>query len=659
MMESIGMAGLLALGLSILGVMVLRAPAIALGLVDQPGGRKVHARPVPLIGGVAVLLAFGLATLLLPIPLRPYGALYAGLAVIAVSGLVDDAIGLPASLRLLAQLVMATLVVVAGGPVLTDLGSFPGLGMIGLGFLAMPVTVIAIVGFVNSLNMMDGADGLAGGAAVVILSGLSVAAALAGDTRVPALALTLAAAVLGFLVFNLRTPWRRRATVFLGDGGSLALGFAVIWLAIETAMLPGRVISPLGIAWLLAVPVVETLNLIIRRLLRGQSPFHPDREHLHHILSRAGFTIGQTTSIIIALITALGATGLTASAVGVADGWLWLGLFGFGGVHFIFTERGWRSVLALQRLRNWRIADPDRARVTGIPLSPLRQSMAVIGFYLLVATLPFGLNTAMLGLAMVIGAVVVPGTRFIHTLIREPLAWAVMAAAAWIAIRMVGEGAAPLALWHCLALSGLAALPLGWWLASSPRHVPGGALVLTVSLVVTAAIASVSPDGTAGVEDVVLAGPDRLLLLAMPLPLCVALLARQLQRAGRGWLRAGPLAALALIAAAGLVAALLGASTPLIPDGLRSDAMAMLQRTGWPGLILLALVFVLLLRPLVPLYRSGVWPRYAVLALGLLAVLVLAAVTVSQPLEGVEGGLVLTLGLAVLCMGAIQYRRIR
>jgi Kef-type K+ transport system membrane component KefB len=145
----------------------------------------------------------------------------------------------------------------------------------------------------------------------------------------------------------------------------------------------------------------------------------------------------------------------------------------------------------------------------------------------------------------------------------------------------------------------------------------------------------------------------------MHLPLCIAVLLRQLQRAGRNWLRAGPLAAVALIATAGLVAALLTALTPLLSSDLPSDAVVVIQHTGWPGLILLGLVFVLLLRPLVPLYRSGVWPRHVVLALWLLAVLVLAAVTVSPPLNSIEGGLVLTLALAVLCMGAIQHRRIR
>jgi UDP-GlcNAc:undecaprenyl-phosphate GlcNAc-1-phosphate transferase len=658
MTASITLAWVAALGLAVLGVVALSAPATALGLVDRPGGRKVHARSVPLIGGVAILLGFGLASLLLPIGLRPYAALYAGLAVIALSGLIDDAIGLPAHWRLLAQLVMAVLVVVAGGPILTDIGSLPGVGLVSLGVLAAPITVIAIVGFVNSLNMMDGADGLAGGASVLILVGLSIAAWLAGNVQIPALALTLAAAVMGFLVFNLRTPWRRRASVFLGDGGSLALGFAVIWLALETAALPGRVISPMGIAWLLAVPVVETLNLIVRRLMRGKSPFHPDREHLHHILRRAGFSVGQTTWLILGLMTVMAAVGLKASRLGVADGWLWLGLFGFGLMHFVFTDRGWRSVLALKRLRDWHVSHPEREQLRGVPLSPLRQRFAVAGFYLFVATLPFGLNTAWLGLAMVSLAVMLPGARFTRSVVREWWAWAMIALAAWVIVQGWRGGVDPLALWHCVAMSGVAALPLGWWLASSPRHVLSGAGVLIVAVVVSVSIAGVS-EGLGTVAGIQLAGPDQLMLLAMPLPLCLAVLVRQLERCGRGWLQAGPLALLAVVAAAALLAALIAAPVPLVLDVklAGSDVGQLLRRAGLPAVALLAVIFAGLIRSLWPLYRARVLPRYSVVAVALLAVMVLISITLAPAFQGVEGGQVFTLAMAVLCMAAIQYRR--
>ncbi|MEX0383175.1 MraY family glycosyltransferase [Spiribacter sp. 1M153] len=658
MTASMAMAWLAAMGLAVLGVIALRPPAAALGLVDKPGGRKVHARTVPLIGGVAVLLAFGLASLLLPIPLRAYGALYAGLAVLAVSGLIDDAIGLSARWRLLAQLVMAALVVVAGGPTLADIGHLPGVGLVQLGALAGPITVVAIVGFVNSLNMMDGADGLAGGAAVLILVGLSIAAWLAGNVMVPALALTLAAAVLGFLVFNLRAPWRRRASVFLGDGGSLALGFALIWLALETAALPGRVISPMGIAWLLALPVVETLNLIVRRLMRGQSPFHPDREHLHHILRRAGFSVGQTTALILGLMGLMAVVGLEASRRGVADGWLWLGLVIFGVMHFVFTDRGWRSLLALRRLRDWQGTMRRREGLRGVPLTPWRHRLALGGFYLLVATLPFALNTAPLGLAMVALAVVLPGARFARTVAREWWAWVMFALAAWALWRGIGVGGSVVTLWNGVALSGLAALPLGWWLASSPRHVLGGAGVLMVALIASAGLLGLD-NGLGSEAARGLNGPARLMLLALPLPLCLGLLMRQIQRADRGWLQAGPLAVLALITAAALVAGVVTAPTPLpmTVAQVRVELQSLVQLTGITGAALLVALLAGLIRPLGWLWGVRGVPQYAVTSLAALMALVVASLLIGLPCQGVEGGLVFSLAMAVLCMAAIQAHR--
>jgi len=299
----------------------LQRPAVHWGLVDYPGGRKAHASPTPTIGGLAILLALVASLLVasfLPavhLPVLAYAPLWVGLFIMGAVGLRDDLTGLGSYPKLISQMVIAGLVVGWGGLRLNDLGLWPGGEVIGLGLLAAPMAWLGVVGVMNALNMMDGLDGLAGGCVFVMLGWLAAAALLAGAVAPAMVSLTVAAAVLGFLFHNLRTPLRRRASVFLGDTGSLTLGLVVIWLGLEIAQVPGRAVSPMGIAWVLVLPVLDTLSLMIRRVLRGQNPFHADRNHLHHILGRAGFTPGQSAAVLILLSLGLGAVGVVGSAI--------------------------------------------------------------------------------------------------------------------------------------------------------------------------------------------------------------------------------------------------------------------------------------------------------------------------------------------------------
>ena len=155
--------------------------------------------------------------------------------------------------------------------------------------LAIPFTVFVTVGVINSINMSDGLDGLCGNLTMVSLLGLGTAAALwsnSGDFR---LINMLSAAVAGFLLFNQRTIWRTRALVFLGDAGSMLLGFVLAWFTIEICQAPIAAISPAAALWFVAVPVMDTVGVMLRRLLAGLSPFHADSQHLHHLLIQCWF----------------------------------------------------------------------------------------------------------------------------------------------------------------------------------------------------------------------------------------------------------------------------------------------------------------------------------------------------------------------------------
>ena len=135
-----------------------------------------------------------------------------------------------------------------------------------------------------------------------------------GDAR--PIVITLIGAIGGFLLYNLRTPWRARASVFLGDAGSLFLGFVLAWFAIfACSQLGERSLSPVSALWMLIVPLFDTVGCIVRRKLQGRSPMKSDRRHLHHLLQRCGLTAGQTVAILITINAAGGAIGAAAQSL--------------------------------------------------------------------------------------------------------------------------------------------------------------------------------------------------------------------------------------------------------------------------------------------------------------------------------------------------------
>ncbi len=444
-------------------VLALRPVATRLRLLDWPGGRKIHARPTPVIGGLAIALALSLSLPLLDLSASPI--IFACLAVMLVCGLIDDLRGLRSGVKFIAQVAVALLLVVVAGVQLIDLGAWPSGATIALGAFGIPLSIIAVVGFVNAFNMIDGVDGLAGGVATVMLAGLALAAALAGEYAYTQIALVIAAATLGFLVFNLRTPWRASASVFLGDAGSLFLGLAIAWLAIAIATLDNRVVPPVALAWVLVLPVLDTVSLMTRRLIRGQNPFHADRNHLHHILGRAGFSAGQSAFLLIGLSAILAAIGIGGTLIGVPDVLLGLMLIVVVAAHYVFVRYAWRSTRALKRLRSW-------AGRTGFRQWSLADQLAILGFYAIAATVPFGMPAGLVpGVTLLVIASILNRTVLITDLRALRLSYLVLAFALWV---IAAVGLRPEPQWSValpmLALSGLAALPLGWWMARCARH---------------------------------------------------------------------------------------------------------------------------------------------------------------------------------------------
>ncbi len=331
---------------------LLSRPASVIGLIDTPCVRKRHDKPVPLIGGLAIFLAFGASLMLVPYLPPAYGSLIFGMSLLLILGLVDDIRELSAWFRLAVQVLVATVMVVWGGVEIRALGNLVGFGEFGLGPFAVPFTVLCTVFMINAINMADGLDGLAGGMVFIILSMLALLGWLAGkDPGLISVAALLAMATLGFLIYNARSPFRRRASVFMGDAGSMMLGFAIAWLAISMAGNGTSRVQPVFLAWILLIPAMDTFAISVRRLSRGRSPLAADRTHMHHIIIRCGYPVRTAVRVLHLAVLATALFAILAWTLGWPQAilfWMAAALF-IGHTAFLLTAH-----LSLRWVRRWR-----------------------------------------------------------------------------------------------------------------------------------------------------------------------------------------------------------------------------------------------------------------------------------------------------------------
>jgi len=279
------------------------------------------------------------------------GAWWVASGTLVLVGALDDRFDLPVKIRFSAQIFAVVSMVLGAGLELKTLGMFGASQPLMLGILAVPFTIFAVVGVVNAMNMIDGMDGLAGGLALVTICAMALLAVLGGQSTAAAHLLVIAAAVVGFLFFNLRTPWRHKAALFMGDAGSMFLGMVIAWYAVYLTQGDTAVMAPVTALWLFAVPLVDTITVMMRRVGKGQSPFRGDRKHLHHVLLRAGVTPGRSVGVIVATSFLFASIGLLGEIYGAPQGVMLIGFSGIFALHYWATRRAW---WLSKRLRRWR-----------------------------------------------------------------------------------------------------------------------------------------------------------------------------------------------------------------------------------------------------------------------------------------------------------------
>lgn len=314
---------------------IFRKLAKKINLVDHPNERKRHVGAIPLIGGVSVYITLVIA-LWFEQDLLVNADIYVLCAsVLVMMGAIDDKYDVDYRIRLVVQILISCAMIFAAGLSLKSLGHILFSYEVDLGPLGYIVTIFAVLGAINAFNMVDGIDGLLGGLTMVTFGALSYIHYADGQLPLARFCLLMMIVVMPYICLNLGFPFGVRKKVFMGDAGSMLIGFTVIWVLLQGTQGPKAQMNPVTALWLIAIPLMDMTCIMVRRIRKGVSPFKPDREHLHHICLRAGLSSHQALVVICGVATLLAVAGIALEYGGVPE---WISLLLFLFVFFFYYQ---------------------------------------------------------------------------------------------------------------------------------------------------------------------------------------------------------------------------------------------------------------------------------------------------------------------------------
>lgn len=338
-----------------------------IGLVDHPGKRKIHKDPKPLVGGIGMTIAATFSALVF-IPIAGLRGFFLGLALLLLVGFLDDFREIGHNQKFLAQIAATTVMMYFSKTALLSFGDLLGIGPIDIpqiNWMIWCVTIFCVVGVINAVNMIDGLDGLAGGLSFIAFLMFAVHASFAGEHTLMFLNLALAGAILGFLRFN----WHP-ASLFMGDAGSLCLGFALAFMSLALTQGDEANVRPVVALLVLAVPITDTITVMLKRIVRGESPFKADRYHLHHIILRYGMSRTGAVRLILGLSILLSGCSLFSPVYNVPDFWLFL-IFSVYFLLYLVTSLHFGSFMRL----SLKVKDKMSGGLVGRSIKPILKGM--------------------------------------------------------------------------------------------------------------------------------------------------------------------------------------------------------------------------------------------------------------------------------------------
>ena len=318
---------------------LVKALSVKMGAVDVPkDSRRMHDHPIPRMGGLAIFFGFVVSMLMfVPLDTAKKGMLL-GAVVIVVLGILDDIYALPAVPKFLVQIAAALIAVLAGNriDVLSNPNIFSSNPVWQLGWLAYPVTLVWIVAITNSVNFIDGLDGLACGVSTISAATMLVIALLVcEELDVAIMMAALAGACIGFLPYNFNP-----AKIFMGDTGSTFLGFVMATVSVNGMFKQYPIISFVVPFLMLGLPIFDVCFAVVRRVSHGQSPMQPDRGHVHHRLIDMGFSQKQAVGVLYVISAILGLSAVVLAAGGAQKAMVFLLAMG------VAAAIAWRVFLA-------------------------------------------------------------------------------------------------------------------------------------------------------------------------------------------------------------------------------------------------------------------------------------------------------------------------
>ena len=304
---------------------LVRSLAVTLGVVDKPSARKVHSKPMPLMGGVAIYLAFIVALVVFGdrFYVRQTVGILVGASLCSFMGFWDDRLGLSAWLKLLGQCLAALVLILSGVQVLLFRAQA----------LNVLVTMVWVVGITNALNLLDNMDGLSGGVAATASAFFLLLAAMSGQYLVGALAAALLGASIGFLVYNVNP-----ASIFMGDAGALFLGFVLAAVGIKLRFLDNvHFVTWMIPVMVLGLPVFDTTLVTLSRLRRGLNPLTTaGKDHVSHRLVKLGLTHREAVLVLYLVCCGLGVLAMYLTQATVLEGYVLGGLVLLAGLYFLW-----------------------------------------------------------------------------------------------------------------------------------------------------------------------------------------------------------------------------------------------------------------------------------------------------------------------------------
>jgi UDP-GlcNAc:undecaprenyl-phosphate GlcNAc-1-phosphate transferase len=326
-----------ALVMSFAATPVVKSFANRIGAIDVPkDDRRIHDHPIPRLGGLAMFLGFLLSVVLFADITKQIQGVLLGSVVVVIVGVIDDIVPLKAWIKFLAQIIAALIAVLHG--VVIEVLSNPNLlsaeNYVNLGFLSVPLTVIWIVAITNSVNLIDGLDGLAVGVSGIGSATMLVIALLVAEGNVAVIMAALAGACIGFMPYNMNP-----AKIFAGDTGALLLGYVLATMSVIGLFKVYAIISFAVPFLVLALPLFDTVFAFFRRILKGQNPMSPDRGHVHHRLIDLGLTQKQAVAILYCISTVLGLAAVVLTTSGEVKALLLILAFAAAAVIGVFLMK--------------------------------------------------------------------------------------------------------------------------------------------------------------------------------------------------------------------------------------------------------------------------------------------------------------------------------